>query len=524
MKHVKKILALVLAMIMVLGMSTIVFAATPDTVPIPGTGTITIHNAGIGETYNVYKVLDAKVGANGAIVYPGPVPEELGDCFELSSDGVNLKIIDGLSETDLFTKLKTWASTATAAKTAIKATTATVTFTGLDFGYYVVVSTMNNGAVISVTSTNPDAVTYEKNSTTPQPDKTVNGTSFSIGDTITYTVKFPGANYMQPDATGKNAKIVTKYEVKDTLPDFLSDVTVTGIKIDGTVKDVNDTNFPGVTTFGTNKKFDIPWASKQESEDAVSWTSLYNNGAEVEITYTATLTDIVKVNAANKNTVTVSPYVEDEGNPWEESWNDSETIATYAAALKKVDGSTPAKPLAGAKFKFYGLNVKKTADGVYTVTSYDPNAYNTNQGATQDSAKLGNEMEVDADGKLYIVGLKENIELKGIETEAPAGYNLLKTEVTLTPQVLTTEIFKESGIKYYDADDNLLRQEVTGSTSKTVDKNLSELDGEAVEVINNKGVELPSTGGMGTTIFYVLGAILVLGAGVLLITKRRMSR
>ena len=524
MKHVKKILALALAMIMVLGMSTIVFAATPDPVPTPGTGTITIHNAGIGETYNVYKVLDAKVGANEAIVYPGPVPSGLEDCFELSSDGVNFQKKTGLSDADLFQKLKTWASTATPAKTASTATTATVTFTGLDFGYYVVVSTMDNGAVISVTSTNPDAVTYEKNSTIPQPDKTVDGTSFSIGDTITYTVTFPGANYMQADKTGTNAKIVTKYEVKDTLPDFLSDVTVTGIKIGGTDQTVDDTNFPGVTTFGTNKKFDIPWASEQGSGDASSWTSLYNNGAEVEITYTAKLTDIVKVNANNKNTVTVTPYVEGGSNPWTESWNDSEEITTYAAALKKVDGSTPAKPLAGAKFKFYGLKVEKTADGVYTVTSYDPTAYNTAEGATQNPEKLGDEMEVDADGQLYIIGLKENATLKGIETEAPAGYNLLKTEVTLTPQVLTTEIFKESGTNYYDAKGNLLETEVTGSTSKEVNKNLSELDGKALKVVNNKGIELPSTGGMGTTIFYVLGAILVLGAGVLLITKRRMSR
>lgn len=520
MKKMRKMIALLLAMVMVLGMSTSVFAA-PDTVPTPGTGTITINNAGIGETYNVYKVLDAKVGANGAIVYPGPIPEGLDNCFEMSSDGVNLQKKTGLTDVDLFNNLKTWADGKTPAANPITATSATVQFNNLAFGYYVVVSSMNNGAVISVTSTNPDAVTYEKNSTIPQPDKTVNGESFSIGDTITYTVKFPGANYMQADETGKNAKIVTKYEVKDTLPDFLSDVTVTGIKIDGTVKEVTDTNFPGVTTFGTNKKFNIPWAS----EDAENgWTSLYNNGAEVEITYTAVLTSTVRVNADNINTVTVSPYVEGAENPWKESWDDSEKITTYAAALLKIDDSTPAKPLAGAKFKFYGLNVEKTADGVYTVKEYDSTAYDTAEGATQDPKKLGDEMEVDADGKLYIIGLKQNVTLKGIETVAPAGYNKLTTEVTLTPQVLTTEIFKESGTKYYDAKGNLLKAEVAGSQSKTVDKNLSELDGAALKVVNMKGIELPSTGGMGTTIFYVLGTILVLGAGVLLITRKRMSK
>ena len=44
-----------------------------------------------------------------------------------------------------------------------------------------------------------------------------------------------------------------------------------------------------------------------------------------------------------------------------------------------------------------------------------------------------------------------------------------------------------------------------------------------VTIANNKGSNLPSTGGMGTTIFYVVGSILVLGAAILLITKKRMS-
>ncbi|MBQ5812946.1 MAG: LPXTG cell wall anchor domain-containing protein, partial [Clostridia bacterium] len=69
------------------------------------------------------------------------------------------------------------------------------------------------------------------------------------------------------------------------------------------------------------------------------------------------------------------------------------------------------------------------------------------------------------------------------EIEAPAGYNMLTARVAVTPDV------------------------------------------EAVEavVVNSIGTELPSTGGIGTTIFYALGAVMVIGAGVLLVAKKRMS-
>ena len=81
------------------------------------------------------------------------------------------------------------------------------------------------------------------------------------------------------------------------------------------------------------------------------------------------------------------------------------------------------------------------------------------------------------------------------------------------------------GYEKYDADGNLVEHVETETTEYTkVTQNLSELDAEALKIENNKGTLLPSTGGIGTTIFYVVGSILVVAAGVLLITKKRMSR
>ena len=157
--------------------------------------------------------------------------------------------------------------------------------------------------------------------------------------------------------------------------------------------------------------------------------------------------------------------------------------------------------------------VEETEAGVYTVVSYDPTS-------TTPSATL----KTDSNGKLYIVGLASDVDLTVTETKAPAGYNKLTEDKTLEPQVLSKQLFKTSGYEKYDKDGNLIDSKTEETAEYTqVTKNLSELDAAALEIINNKGTELPSTGGIGTTIFYVIGAILVLGAGILLVTRRRMN-
>ena len=135
-------------------------------------------------------------------------------------------------------------------------------------------------------------------------------------------------------------------------------------------------------------------------------------------------------------------------------------------------------------------------------------------------------MSTNDDGKLYILGLASDVTLSATETAAPEGYNKADAAISLPAQGdLTTEIYETSGTRYYDKDGNLVSEEVTGGSKKeNLEANYATvLDPTAVEVVNNKGTELPSTGGIGTTIFYVIGAILVLGAGILLVTRRRMN-
>ena len=166
----------------------------------------------------------------------------------------------------------------------------------------------------------------------------------------------------------------------------------------------------------------------------------------------------------------------------------------------------------GAQFTIKGLTVTGS-DGEYTVVSY-----NSASDATESAV-----LDTDATGKLYIVGLASNVTLTVTEYKAPDGYNKLTNPVSVPAQVLTKEVFTSSGERHYDAKGNLVSESSSSTTNKTVVKNLSDLEPKAVEVVNNKGTELPETGGIGTTLFYVGGGILVLAAVILLVTKRRMN-
>lgn len=507
MKHVKKIFAFALTLVMAFAIALPAFAQTDGTAA-DGKGSITVNNAAKGETYKVVKIFGATLSDdndNKGIAYTGDIPSALSDYFEKDSTGNIIRKSSATDDEALVAAVQAYAKDRQATRSVVS-DGSSLTFEGLDYGYYAVISTQ--GAVVTVDSTKPNATIYDKNTKEITVEKNVGQESYSIGDTVKYTATFETVNFY---GSGEDAKQVIKYTITDTLPEFLSNVGIDSIVItkkDGTTDvTLTDKSF-------TNGSFEIDWADKVVGTDPEQWTSKYDNGAKIIVNYHGTLTKVTNVNTVDTNTVKIQPtVVKDDGTtekPWDDNWQDDAEIKTYAAALKKTDGTDP---LAGAKFKFKGLTVAAgDAAGEYIVVSYDPTS-------DVESAALA----TNSDGMLYIVGLASDASLTGTETKAPDGYNKLTEDITLTPQLMTTAIYTTSGTIKYDAKGNVVDQYSTTAKTENVKKNLTDLDANAFEVINNKGTTMPSTGGIGTTIFYVVGGVMVAGAVVFLLTKRRVN-
>ena len=495
MKHARKLASLLLALVMVFALATTAFAQ--DVTVTGGTGSITISNAAKGETYAIYKLFAATVSVDHtSIAYTGDIPDGLNTYFVKDTNGY-ISATDVAKDGDkmsagLEAALKDWTETATAAATA-ESDGSALNFKGLEYGYYVV-TTSQGKQLISVDSTTPNAKIVDKNSSTPtELSKTANNKDVSIGNTVTYTVSFKTSNYY---GAGTEAKEIVSYTIEDTLPDFLTSVNVTSISVDNVV--IHDQT--GATPQFNNKKIVIKWY------DEANKKFLYDNGATVTITYTAVVTDSAAIDGeGNTNNVTVTWTTKGSDEPDPNNKIDTkETIYTYAIALKKVSDKGVNLPDAVFEFPFY---VKSTpdADGAYIYAG------------TTEAEGLTKQITTPASGVIVVKGVKSGTyEIK--EVTAPAGYNKLTAPVTVTA-VKTGETSTHTTV-YLDKDGNVV-DESAKVTEVKVDINT--IAATALVVVNKAGTELPSTGGVGTTIFYVLGSVLVLGAVVLLVTKKRMS-
>lgn len=557
MRKVKRIFALLLAMVMTLSLGITALAAD--------NGTITITNATKGETYKIYKIFDATVSKtttdgeektnvsytipDGSQIANSDVTVTVGEgdaavtysfagdvnnkaVFHTSANGgkTYVTIAADVDNAVVIAWLKAYIESLSNDTAAMEqtATGDTVTFTGLDYGYYYVTSSL--GSVVTIDSAAPTATVIDKNQTGPsweeedgfktivKADGTTDKISANYGDEIKFQIQFDATNY-------DGEKGIVKYTITDTLAKGLSyvmenskinmTVTVQGasestaktltVDKDYTVEVENVLDDDSQPTGEQKFTLNIDWQNKTDNK--YNGTFLYESPSTITVTYFATVTDEAAIaGEGNKNTATIS-YTKDDGDEGGggDGYTDTATTYTYALALKKIDAATKA-PLAGAEFTL----VDSDGNAVYVVSTDVPGVYEFSSKNTTNTTNSTTTVTSPANGVIIIKGVAADTYTL-TEIKAPDGYNLLTTtkDIAAVMESANYTTYK------YDENGNLLDKDATNVSY--------EVSTFSIEVENASGSELPSTGGMGTTIFYVLGGILVLGAVVLLITKRRMN-
>lgn len=390
----------------------------------------------------------------------------------------------------------------------------------LSAGYYLLVDagavTGNdayNSALLQVT--NKGDITIEKKYSVPAVDKgIVNGDSLveaddvHIGDDVTFRL------------TGT---LPSNYADYETYFYQFNDKLSNGLKYNGDAKVYVVNN--GVKTEITGS-FTIDPASAATTGGGTLTVTCNNLKAIASVTkdssivveYTAELTSAAEIGQpGNDNTVTLkysnNPNYHEAGTPpTGETPEDKVLVFTYELDVTKIDGQDPSKKLKDAEFVLLNSDknkVAKVADGKFVEWVDVSNVTVNSDGTYPADYTL---KSATTTGFFSIAGLDAGTYyLK--ETKAPAGYNLLKDPIKI---VITATLD--------NSEDNPALKGLTISVDDGTAQN-GNLDTGVVatDVKNNSGATLPETGGMGTTLFYVLGGVLVVGAVVLLVTKKRMS-
>lgn len=237
-------------------------------------------------------------------------------------------------------------------------------------------------------------------------------------------------------------------------------------------------------------------------------------GKYIIVEYTATLNKDAQIGLPGNGNEAYLEYSNNpdqsgkgDDHPTGETPKDEVIVFTYELDTTKVDGKTDEK-LEGAEFKLYRMNGEAKE---YVIV--DENGKVTGWTADEAAASV---LKSDENGLFKVIGLDDGTYYLE-ETKAPAGYNKLDKPIEIVIKAETKNGQTWDGVSA----DALVKLDVTAdgkAGTGDVETGIAN-----ITVANNKGSELPETGGIGTTIFYIVGSVLVVGAAILLITKKRMG-
>lgn len=487
MKHMKRFMALFAALALVLAMAVPAFADEGTGAATTEKGKITINNAVSGVTYKFYRIMEIESHTSDSpytgVVYKANTEWKtfLNDSqwktyFKVNADDT-VTVLSKEADNGAFAKkFAEEAAGAVSGKTvdySVKATGSKVE-QEVDLGYYLVVPEGWTGVspvVCSLGTTNPNVTINEKNGKPTIDKKVKEGSDFgetndaAIGDYVEFqltinVVDGTPENYVAHDTMSAGLTFVNKGE--HSLSIKRNDVTL-------------DSNNYQVVTEGTADKctFEVKF------NDGVLRTN-----DKVVITYWAKINEKAVVGNAGNTNSAILKY----GTNGEATCNPTTTYV-WSFDVHKYTGENTA--LAGAKFKVWNSDKSKTAYFKYDATAkvYKFAGWTAVEGAVY-------EFTTPDDGNIAFEGLDSGTYYLE-EIEAPKGYNKLNDAIKFT---IADEKASVKGQVSYDTDS-------TGT----------------IKVLNNAGTTLPTTGGIGTTVFYLIGGGLMVAAAVLLIAKKRME-
>lgn len=504
----KKWLSLLLAVLMVVSCGIAVAEISEIVIPeeefnyimpLSLDGSITVSNPAANHTYKAYKLFDVVYSETN---YAYTIDKSTNPWFDVlngynngntfkftqvgSSNIYVVEIKEGITlDAEALALYLSSHIPESAPSNEFAASDSSATVTQLSYGYYFVTSTL--GSLCMLDTTNPSATIREKN-TQPTIEKKVKEDSTGnfgdentaqIGDTIEFktTIKaYQGAvGYVLHDTMSEGLTLN-----QDSITVKVGDTTLTK-DTDYTVA-FNKTHTAEDPNASYTCDFEITF--KQTYLDTITGTA--NAPTEIVVTYTAILNDKAAISTNANTNKTKLDYGVNSGFSTE--WDETKTY-TFKFDLVKTDKDN--KVLSGAEFKLYDA---KTAGNEIAVVK-----------ETDGSYRIATAAEKSVEGFTSAVIVAGNVTIKGLdadttywleETKAPAGFNMLAERVEV-------------------------KMEQANRTATINQENVYVSGG--VQVINQTGTELPSTGGMGTTVLYAVGGALVLAAFVLIVTKRRAS-